>query len=44
MTVTISVVPVISIVAGILVLVAPKFLRYVVGIYLLLVGILGLIH
>jgi hypothetical protein len=44
MTIFISSVPVISIIAGILVLAAPKFLRYVVGIYLLLVGILGLIH
>lgn len=33
----------ISIIAGLLVLLAPKFLRYVVGSYLLLVGILGLI-
>lgn len=43
MTVYVSVVPVISIIAGVLVLVAPKFLRYVIGIYLVLVGILGLI-
>lgn len=43
MTIFIGIVPVISIIAGLLVLVAPKFLRYVVGIYLVLIGILGLI-
>jgi hypothetical protein len=43
MTVYVSAVPVISIITGILVLAAPKFLRYIIGIYLVLVGILGLI-
>lgn len=43
MMISISIVPIISIIAGLLVLLVPDFLRYVVGIYLLLVGILGLI-
>jgi len=43
MTIFIGVVPVVSIIAGILVLVAPRLLRYVLGIYLILVGIIGLI-
>lgn len=40
----IELVPLISIIAGVLVLVAPKFLRYVVGAYLIAIGILGMIH
>lgn len=36
--------PVISIIAGIIILVLPKMLNYTIGIYLLLVGVLGLIH
>lgn len=43
MTIFIGIVPVVSIIAGVLVLVAPKLLRYVLGIYLILVGIIGLI-
>lgn len=43
MTIFIGIVPVVSIIAGILVLVAPKLLRYVLGIYLILIGIIGLI-
>lgn len=43
MTIFIGIVPVVSIIAGILVLVAPRLLRYVLGIYLILVGIIGLI-
>jgi len=34
--------PLLSIVFGILILVFPKFLNYLVGIYLILVGLLGL--
>ena len=33
-----------AIIAGILILAAPKLLNYVIGIYLLLVGILGFIQ
>ena len=40
----IELVPLISIIAGVLVLVAPKFLRYVVGAYLIAIGVLGMIH
>lgn len=43
MTLFIGIVPVVSIIAGVLVLVAAKLLRYVLGIYLILVGIIGLI-
>jgi hypothetical protein len=35
--------PVIALLAGILILVAPRFLNYVVAVYLIVVGIVGLI-
>jgi hypothetical protein len=34
--------PVVALIAGILILVLPKLLNYVVAIYLIIVGILGL--
>lgn len=34
--------PLIALIAGIIVLVFPKILNYVVGIYLILVGLIGL--
>lgn len=36
--------PLVSLIAGILILVFPKLLNYVVAIYLIVIGILGLIH
>lgn len=36
-------IPVISLVAGIIVLVFPKVLNYIVALYLILIGILGLL-
>ncbi|GJD35855.1 DUF3096 domain-containing protein [Methylobacterium aerolatum] len=43
MTITISnLQPVIAIVAGILILVAPRLLNYIVAIYLIAVGVIGL--
>lgn len=35
--------PIVSLIAGILILVYPRILNYVVAIYLILIGILGLI-
>jgi len=35
--------PIVSLVAGILILLFPKLLRYIVGFYLVLVGVLGLL-
>jgi len=40
----IAVEPLVSLIAGILILVFPKLLNYVVAIYLIVIGILGLIH
>jgi len=44
MTLHIELIPVLSIVAGVVILLAPKILNYVVAIYLIVVGALGLIH
>jgi len=35
--------PVISLIAGILILVAPRLLNYVVALYLVIIGILGIL-
>ena len=37
-----SLTPIVSLVAGILILVAPRMLNYIVAIYLIVVGLLGL--
>jgi len=36
--------PILAIIAGILILVWPRFLNYVVGIYLILAGLVGFIY
>jgi hypothetical protein len=42
MTLTLSIGPVIALIAGILILIAPRLLNYIVAIYLILIGVLGL--
>ena len=42
MTIHISLIPLISLIAGVLILVKPTLLNYIVAIYLILVGILGI--
>jgi hypothetical protein len=42
MTLTISVGPLIALIAGILILVMPRLLNYIVALYLILIGVLGL--
>ncbi len=37
-----SLAPLVSLIAGILILIAPRLLRYIVAIYLIIVGIIGL--
>lgn len=47
MTITISdasLVPIVSLVAGIGILIAPRLLNYIVAGYLILIGVLGLVH
>jgi hypothetical protein len=41
---TVPLVPIISIVAGILILIAPRVLNYVVAIYLIVIGVVGLVR
>ena len=36
--------PIVSLIAGILILVVPKLLNYIVAIYLIIIGILGLVR
>ncbi len=36
--------PLVALIAGILILVQPRLLNYIVAIYLIIVGILGLTH
>jgi len=40
MTITLG--PVVSIIAGILILIMPRLLNYIVGLYLIIIGIVGL--
>jgi hypothetical protein len=44
MQIVISPLPVVALIAGIVILIAPKLLNYIVAVYLIIVGILGLIH
>jgi hypothetical protein len=39
---TISIAPLISLLAGILILIVPRLLNYIVAIYLIIIGLLGL--
>jgi len=40
---TLSIAPLISLVAGILILVMPRLLNYIVAVYLIVIGVLGLL-
>jgi hypothetical protein len=42
MTLTVSIGPVMALIAGILILLMPRLLNFIVAIYLILVGLLGL--
>lgn len=44
MTVNISLEPLLALIAGIAILVRPKLLSYIVAIYLIVVGVLGLFN
>ena len=43
MTLTVSIVPVMALIAGVLILLMPRLLNFIVAIYLILVGLLGLL-
>lgn len=42
MNIHIAMMPLISLVAGILILIVPRLLNYIVAIYLIIIGVLGL--
>lgn len=43
MTLNLAIQPIVSLIAGILILLVPRLLNYIVAIYLIIIGILGLI-
>ena len=42
MNMTLSLTPLISLIAGIIILVVPRLLNYIVAIYLIIIGLIGL--
>jgi hypothetical protein len=42
MNLTLTLAPLVSLIAGILILVVPRLLNYIVAIYLILIGLIGL--
>jgi len=42
MNMTLSLAPLVSLLAGILILVVPRMLNYIVAIYLIIIGLIGL--
>lgn len=42
MNITLSLAPLVSLVAGVLILIVPRLLNYIVAAYLIVVGLLGL--
>jgi hypothetical protein len=42
MNISLSLAPIISLIAGILILVVPRLLNYIVAIYLIAIGLIGL--
>jgi Protein of unknown function (DUF3096) len=40
----VSISPLISLIAGILILLVPRLLNYIVAIYLIIIGLVGLFH
>ncbi|MFH1494669.1 MAG: DUF3096 domain-containing protein [Pseudomonadota bacterium] len=42
MNMTLSLAPLVSLIAGVLILMVPRLLNYIVAIYLILIGLIGL--
>ena len=42
MTINLAVGPVVSLIAGVLILIVPRLLNYIVAIYLILIGLIGI--
>lgn len=43
MNVTLSTGPIVALIAGILILIIPRLLNYIIALYLIVVGVLGLV-
>jgi hypothetical protein len=43
MNLTVNLAPLVALIAGILILVVPRLLNYIVAIYLIIIGLLGLL-
>jgi uncharacterized membrane protein HdeD (DUF308 family) len=43
MNINLQLQPIVALIAGIMILVAPRFLSWIIGIYLIVVGVLGLL-
>lgn len=44
MNISLSLTPLISLIAGILILVMPKLLNYIIALYLIIIGVVGLVR
>ncbi|PKO88111.1 MAG: DUF3096 domain-containing protein [Betaproteobacteria bacterium HGW-Betaproteobacteria-12] len=42
MNISLSLAPIVSLIAGILILVVPRLLNYIVAVYLIVIGLIGL--
>jgi hypothetical protein len=43
MTLNLSIAPLLALIAGIIILIVPRMLNYIVAIYLIIIGILGIL-
>jgi hypothetical protein len=43
MTMTLSIGPIVALIAGILILIVPRLLNYIIALYLIIIGVLGLV-
>ena len=42
MTITLGLAPIVSLLAGVLILIVPRLLSYIVAVYLIVIGLIGL--
>jgi drug/metabolite transporter (DMT)-like permease len=42
MNITLSLAPIVSLIAGVLILLVPRLLNYIVAVYLIVIGVIGL--
>jgi hypothetical protein len=44
MTIHLEIIPILSILTGVIILVVPRILNYAVAVYLIAIGVLGMVH